>query len=854
MQSAYQILVASSAERLARDEGDLWDSGRVPSDDSTNVSYAGQTLTTAQSVHWKVRVWDGAGRVSPWSAPATWTAGVFADSEWTARWIGAPAGLDAATLVLRKGFSVRPGLLRAVAFVCGLGQYEMFLNGRKVGDDLLTPGWSKYDRTCLYDTYDVTALLQAGANAAGLQLGNGMYNVLGGRYTKFKHSYGPEKALAQLRLEYADGHVETLGTDASWKVAAGPITFSCVYGGEDFDARLVQRGWQNANFNDSTWATAAVLDGPGGQLRGLSCAAPPIRPHEVLAPVKVTELRPGVTIYDLGQNASLMPHLQVRGVAGATVRIIPAELLTANGALDRASSGGGEAYWQYTLAGGAEGAAATENWFPQFYYHGCRYLEVDCTAAPGGALPVVEKLEGVVVHADCPAVGEFESSNDLFNRTFTLVRWAQRSNLMSVLTDCPHRERLGWLEQDYLNGPSLRYNFDVSHLMAKAMNDMADSQLDNGLVPDIAPEYTVFSGGFRDSPEWGSAVVQCAWQQYLWNGDTAVLARYYDAMKRYAGFLQGTLRDGLVSHGLGDWYDLGPRRPGQAQLTPVALTGTAIYYDDLQILENTARLLHKPDEAGEFAARAQQLQAAYTAAFFHDDTGQFATGSQTANAMSLALGLADPARAPEAVAALVADVRGRGNALTAGDVGYRYLLRALAEGGRSDVIFDMNNQSDRPGYGYQLKMGATSLTEAWDALRSSSQNHFMLGHIVEWFYHDLAGIQEDPAGPGFAKIILKPAPVGDLTRVRASYDSVRGRITSAWRRDGRQFAWDATIPANATATVYLPADAVANVRESGQPVAQSAGVKFLRMENGAAVFAVGSGSYAFTATLPAALN
>ena len=878
-QVAWQVLAASTPELLARDQGDLWDSGRVESDATLQVPYAGKALATDQVVFWKVRSWLTQGsatgakaQATEWSPVASWTMGVIVPADWLttlatapagwqAEWIGAPANGSIPLPLFRHGFDVAAGLRRATVNICGLGQYELSLNGRKVGDDLLTPGWTKYDKTCLYDTYDVTALLHAGANAAGIVLGNGMYNLspeaVGKRYKKFTGSFGPPKVIAQLRLEYADGRVVFVGTGDPWQVAASPLTFSTIYGGEDYDARREVAGWDTAAFDGAGWVAATVVAGPGGELRGLSAAAPPVTAHEVFKPARVTELRPGVTLYDFGQNAAQLPRLRVHGPAGAVVRLTPAELLKANGNIDPGSSGNGLTWMQYTLRGDPDG----ESWSPKFFYIGCRYLLVECERATDvGERPIVSSLESVVVHSASTPVGEFACSNDLFNRIHSLILWAQRSNLVSVMTDCPHRERLGWLEQDYLNGPSLRYEFDLAPLTAKVLNDIADSQLRSGLVPSIAPEYTAFTdrtsapgtrNAFGDSPEWGSALVQCAWQQYLWTGDTGVLARFYEPMKRYADYL-GTRRnsDGLINYGLGDWYDLGPAKPGKAQLTPVALTATATYYADLVVLEKTARLLGRADDATAFAALAKDTREAFNHAFYHADRGSYATGSQTANAMPLVLGLADPAQAPRVLDALATELTAHGNTLTAGDVGYTYLLRALAAGGRSDLIYAMNNQSDRPGYGYQLAHGATALTEAWNALSSSSQDHFMLGHIMEWFYRDLAGIGADPDGPGFKKILIRPTVLNGMDWARANYDSVRGRITSAWKCDDLQFTLHVIIPANTTAMVVVPTADPAAVQEGGRSATTAEGVAFLRAEKGAAVFTVGSGDYTFTSTLP----
>jgi alpha-L-rhamnosidase len=1027
-QTAWQVLVASSRAALDAGRGDVWDSGRVRSDDQACVVAARRPLRTAEQMFWKVRVWDGDGRASAWSAPATWTMGQLDPAGWSARWIAHPDWLkwvrphlgyhseetrdpnttkwiqldlgvprpietlrfralqhtvqemtgfprrfkiEAAndpefrqatvitdqtaqdfanpwislytfpvngvtaryvrltapvlrvssgvaclafsqievisggrnvapgavvtasdswesgpwsaaavvdrlgipgvnpfansTLRLRREFVVCTGLRRAVAFVCGLGQYELSLNGARVDAGLLSPGWTNYAKTCLYDTLDLTARLQSGANALGLTLAGGMYNVQdsGGRYLKFVTPFRPLTAIAQIRLEYADGTVETIDTDERWRGAPGPVTFADMFGGEDYDARLEPRGWDRPGFDDAAWAAAVPGPGPGGVLRGFSHAAPALGTFEVLKPVGRRDLRPGVEVYDLGQNTALVLRLAVRGPAGSIVRVIPAELTREDGSVDRGSCGG-PAWWQYTLCGGTglqtrepgnmgQETHATEDWAPTFFYHGARYLQVERTAPEGGGeVPVVESIEGFVFHSTAAPAGDFACSNGLFNRIRTLVRWAQLSNSVSVFTDCPHRERLGWIEQYHLNGPALRYESDLARLFIKGFGDMADAQLANGLVPDIAPEYVTFAEGFRDSPEWGSALILAAWQQYVWTGDDTVLRRYYDAMRRYLDYLASRATGHLLNHGLGDWYDLGPNRPGFAQLTPVAVTATAIYFEDARALATIARQIGRTADAAAYEKLAGDIRTAFNQAFFDPNKGVYATGSQTANAMAYVLDLVEPACAAGVLNAIVADVEQRGNAPTAGDVGFRYLLRALAKGGRSDVIFRMNNQSERPGYGYQLARGATSLTEAWNADRRSSQNHFMLGQITEWFYHDLAGLAPDPAAPGFKHVIIHPQPVGDISWVRASHESPRGRIAVAWRRENNRFLLDVELPPNTTATVWIPAAAAETVTEGGRPAGRSPGVRFLRLADQCAVFAVDSGHYAFAATSPAA--
>jgi hypothetical protein len=770
----------------------------------------------------------------------------------------------------RREFTVQPGLKLAIVQVCGLGQYELSVNGNKIGNDLLSPGWSAYGKTVLYDTRDVTAQLQPGTNnAIGLILGNSMYNITAGygRYVKFQQSFGPLRAIVQLRLDYTNGTSQVIGSDANWQTGPGAITFENVFAGEDYDARLEAAGWNQRGFTNTQWTAAVLTNGPGGTLKGLSCAAPPIGKFDVFAPVKTNVLSSSTNVYDLGQNASVMPQLQVSGPAGSYVRIIPSELVAANGTVDRASctqDGVLPAWWQYTLAGNG-----TESWFPQFFYHGSRYLQVQLYAAPtGGALPTVQLLQGVAVHSTSTPIGGFSCSNPLFNQIYNLVRWAQMNNMVSLMTDCPHRERLGWLEEDHLNGPSLRYNFDFAPLFAKIENDIADSQwTSNGFVPNIAPEYFQTSGSLTDpyhnSPEWGSTFIQGAWQQYQFSGDVTLLQRFYPAMKAYLAYLTSTVNGNyIIPTDLGDWYDLGQIQGG-SQLTPNTLPGTVTYYQDAQVMAGIAQVLGNAADEATYNQLAANIRAGFNNNFFNAASGTYGSGSQTSDAMPLAAGMVDAANASGVTAALVNDIQNRGNALTAGEIGFGYVLRALQLAGRADVIYAMNNQTNTPGYGYQIAHGATSLTEKWDASVGSfgSQDHFMLGEIMEWFYHDLAGIQPDPAAPGFENIIIRPTIVGDLTSVSAAYDSVSGPITSQWTATGNQLALNAGIPPGSTATVYLPVlgtnlnalivqESGVTIWTNGAPAMSAPDVTYAGtlLTNGQAslLWNIGSGSYQFS--------
>ncbi|HVX86428.1 MAG TPA: family 78 glycoside hydrolase catalytic domain [Phycisphaerae bacterium] len=840
MQGAYRVVVASSAAALARDEGDLWDSGRVAGAASVLVVYGGKALAEGQVAYWKVKVWDQNGGESAWSETGMWRAGM---ARWEAKWIGFP-GDDAdkapeAAPCFRHEFSVRAGLVHATAYVCGLGQYDLQLNGQKVGPAVLAPGWTNYARTCLYDTYDVTQQVREGANAVGVMLGNGMYNVLKvpGRYTKFVGTFGPPKVIAEIVCEYADGRREVVGTDGSWRTARGPVVFNHIYGGEDEDARKELEGWDAAGFADGQWKAAAEVEAPGdGKAQLVAAMEPAVVQAAVYPVVKESTPREGVRVFDFGQNMSGRPRLKVKGAAGAVVRLVPGELLGRDGQVTQRQSGSPE-WFEYTCKGGRE-----EVWAPRFSYYGFRYVQA---TVKGDA--TITGIDGIFTHADLPPAGTFKSSDATLNQIHTLINMAILSNAQSVLTDCPHREKLGWLEQGYLVGDAIMMNWDVSGLYAKTLLDMREAQTPDGLVPDIAPEYTQFAGGFRDAPEWGSAVVLDPWLMYTCYGDKGALANEYDAMKAYVGYLRGRSKEGIVGYGLGDWFDIGPGKPGPAQLTSLELTGTATFYRDLETLAAEARVLGKTEDAATLKKEAAAVKAAFNAAFFHADTGVYEKGSQTALAMPLAVGLVPDGQRARVLDNLVKEVRDAKNRVTAGDVGFSYVVKALTDGGRGDVLLDMALQGDGPGYVDQLRKGATTLTEAWDANPSDSQNHLMLGHIEAWFYRGLAGIQpvtgDDDAG--FGQVTIAPQVVGTLQWVEASVETVRGKISSAWKKENGGLTLRVEVPGNVRARVVVPAEAAAAVKEGAVSAASAPGVTVLDASGGEVTLEVGSGTYVF---------
>ncbi|NLV39867.1 MAG: family 78 glycoside hydrolase catalytic domain [Candidatus Hydrogenedentes bacterium] len=833
--TAWQVQAASSREALLRGEADLWDSGRVGGAEQ-QAAYAGAMPAPAQQVHWRVREWG----TDTWSEPAAWGAGLPRGEAWRAKWITAPADGWASSM-FRRSFTVQDKpVARAVAFVCGLGQFECSVNGAKAGDHFLDPGWSNYRKTCLYVPFDVTAQLRPGENVVGVMLGNGMYNVPGGRYTKFKGTFGPQKLIMQLHVRYADGTEEVVATDNSWRAAESPITFTCIYGGEDYDARRERPGWDAPGYDDAAWAAAKETEGPGGELR-LS-EAPPVKVLRTLRPAEIRATAPGEYFVNLGENLSAVPFFTVRGAAGAAVTVTVGELPD--------TPWEGHSY-TYTLKGEGD-----ETFRPRFTYFGFQYLFLKGAVRPEDAgadnrLPLLLDVGADFVSSAAPEAGSFWCDNALMNEINDMVARSVRSNLQSVLTDCPHREKLGWLEVSHLMGPSILYHYDAAGLYRKICRDTTESQLDSGLVPDIAPEYTRFNGGFFESAEWGSACVQLPWLLCQWEDDTRTLDRQYDTMAKYTRHLASTRNEkGLARGGLGDWYDWTPEKghAGASQLTPDELTATAFLHDNARILAETSRLLDRAADAEEFADLAARVRGDFLAAYYHPDTKSVATGSQSSLAVGLFFGLVPEADRDAVLANLVKALEDMQFRPTTGEVCFRYLVRALADAGRSDLVWRIVNRTDPPGYGCMLKQhGLKTLSERWDK-PGESLNHCMFGHIQEWFQAYVLGIRQAPDSRGFARLLIAPTPVGDLAAAKGHFDSPRGRVAVEWRRSEGAFTLSAAIPGNTAAEIVLPVPDGGTITVDGggtEPPARRGG-------EGEARLTVGSGNWVFTWKAPGA--
>lgn len=836
LQTAYRILVADNVELLKKDNGNIWDSKKTSSATSQLVPYKGKQLVAAKKYYWKVMIWDNQGNVYPWSATAIWQMGLPAREDWSAaKWIAYEEINDTAIIVphmhqggkkawgsrrnvlplFRKNFSIRKTVRSATTFISGLGHFELSVNGKKVGDHFLDPGWTNYAKHAQYVTFDITDKLKPGVNVLGVMLGNGFYYIPGQRYRKMTGAYGLPKLIAKTVIEYTDGSSDIITSDGSWRTAPSPIIFSSIFGGEDYDAQLEQENWNASGFDDASWKPAIITSAIPLE----SQMAEPVKVMKEFPEFKLYKNADGSRTYDMLQNLSGIPSISVTGNVGDTVRIIPAELINEDGSVNQRASGS-PSYFTYILKGNA-----VEEWRPRFSYYGFRYLQIFCI--PRDTLnPRPQCFDVKVLHISnaAPALGYVGFSSGLFNNIVKLIDWSIRSNMTSVYTDCPHREKLGWLEETHLMCPSIHFKYDIAALNRKVIRDMMMAQYENGKMPEIAPEYVRFTPPFDESTEWGSAAIILPWYNYKWYGDKETLISSYDMMKRYIMYLRNVKDTNyILTHGLGDWYDLGPNRPGFAQMTRMGVTATATYYHDLMIMQDIAKLLNKPGDQKFYKELAGNVKTAFNKRFFDPLKMEYDSGSQTANAMALHMGLVEEKNKKAVLDALVRDISSRNNSLTAGDIGFRYVLRALEENGKNDLIYDMIHRDDVPGYGYQLKMGATALTESWQALPNVSNNHLMLGHALEWFYNGVCGIQQSKDGIAYNKIEFHPQLVKDIYSASAIYLSPYGEIVSNWQYDQEDIGFFFKIPPNTIAKIFLP---------------------------GRAPFSVGSGEYKYTIPHP----
>lgn len=692
--------------------------------------------------------------------------------------------LSQKSIYLRRDVRLRQSVKKATVYICGLGFYELSLNGQKVGDAMFAPLWSDYDKSIFYNIYDVTTLLRSSSSPIHIQvlLGNGFYNEQGLRYAKMKISFGPPTLLFRLHLEYENGKAEDIVSDHQWEWALSETTFNSIYGGEDYDARIIPHNWK----------PAVIQEAPKGILR--QQIAEPVKLMERFG-IKQTLRKDSVLVLDMGQNLSGFPEITVKGKRGQYLKLIPGETLTKEGLVNQKQTGRPH-FYTYILKGEKTG----ETWHPRFSYYGYRYLQVE------GDIEVLKNVESCFVYNAARKTGTFECSNPLLNDAYRLIDRAIRSNWQAVWTDCPHREKLGWLEQDWLNGEGLVSNYDCRTMIEQTMQNIADAQFPNGALPEIAPNLCIFEGSwappFLESPEWGGAFIALPFLYRDYYGDDALIARYRPQMKRYVDYLATQDSCYILRQGLGDWYDFGPGRAGFAQNTPMPLVSTAHYYWWNHLMEEP---------------RADSIRQAFIREFYHPDTHQFGTGSQCANAIALEMGLVPEGDREAVLQNLINDIHAHGNRLTTGDVGNRYLFNALIHNGQQELLYKMLNHYDVPGYGYQIKLGHTTLTEQWNPEHGASMNHFMMGHLNNLLVPYFLGIWRQGDD-----IIIAPHPVGDLTWCRGSLESAQGEVTVSWRVDkandvkgnnivhdtkkenAKSITIDIDIPKGGKATVVLP--------------------------------------------------
>lgn len=840
-QTAYQILVASSERNLRREQGDLWDSGRIVSDDSAQIYYSGTAPESRQPCFWKVRVWDKNDKMSE-SKPARWEMGLLNPSDWQAKWIARTTDDNvAAAPLLRQSFSLNnTRIKRARAYVCGLGYFELYINGRRVGDHILDPAYTAYDHRDLYVTFDITDLVKPGANAIGVILGNGFFNPI--NKTAWNWDTAPwrsaPKLLCQLEIETADGGTTTITSDEHWATAESPIVYNTIYSGEVYDARREQPGWNTPNFDATAWTQAKLVDAPKGILSAQ--LMPPIRVDRTFKPVRIAEPKPGVFIFDFGESMSGNAQLSLRGPAGTEVSMAYGERLGKNGLLDQAAIAqhlkrfDSSQRFQtdvYILKG-----QGREVYKSRFAYDGFRYVEV--RGFPGK--PNKNSLEAVFFHSDIPKVGHFECSNPLINRIAAAARRSYLGNLQGIPTDCPHREKNGWTGDAQLAAEMGMFNFFPSAVYTKWIGDMADAMHANGQLPGIVPS-SGWGYQWGNGPAWDSALILIPYYQYLYYGDTEDFRRHYDSMKRYVDYLTSRRgADGTINVGLNDWA------PWKTK-TEAPITDTAYYFVDTRVVALAAELLGRTDEARQYAEQADAIRAAFAKRFYHADTGSYDNGSQTALSCALYQGLVAPENKERVLDNLIDEVRKTGWHIDTGILGAKYLMNALTQNGRTDVAYRIATQTTQPGWGWWIEQGATTLWEQWNG--ADSRYHIMFGDIDAWFYKALAGIRPDLSAPGFKHFFVTPHVVGDLRYARAEYNSVRGEIISDWKVAGGEFRLKVRVPVGSTATVSLPISDPSQVREG-----RARGVSPVGVQGGRAVFLVQSGEYEFNGPLNAHLD
>ncbi len=800
-QTASEIIIR---ERVTNRE--VYNSHKVNTDKSQQIMLP----TLPQNKYgysWQVRVWDKEDKPSGWSQcqhfrimpdslegqwigaitrkdarlpEGRWANSSFKSEAFKTKWKDVDS-LSSRSIILAKDFMTTQPISDAVIYISGLGHYKLTINGNDTNDSEFAPLWSEYSKTVYYNVIDITSRLkQSSSNHIEVLLGNGFFNVqANGRYSKLQTSYGPPQMLCMVRITYRDGSVQTISSDDTWQWCLSPITFNSIYGGENYDATLEDQ---------KEWHPVVITEGPTGQL--MAQTAPPVKIMEkydvrswkhlekedledVAKEMKRKYVSLSAIVADMGQNLAGFPQITLSGKRGQKVLIYVGERLTLHGAVNQRETGR-QHYYEYTLRGDE-----IETWHPHFSYYGFRYIQVEGAVMQGeqnpNDLPVIQSLQSCFVSSSAKRVSTFSCSNDLFTNIHQLIERAESSNMQAVLTDCPHREKLGWLEQDHLNGPSLLYNYDMSTYIKKIIRDITDTQKNDGMVPTTAPQYVTFGDLFDNSVEWGSTLIILPFMYYDQYGDSTLIVDNYEAMKHYVDYLTAQAKNGILDFGLGDWYDYGPWKAGFSKNTPISLVATAYYIMDIRFVSEAARMKGNSKDANKYALLYNKAVETFNTHFFKKDSYTYGSGSQTSLALPLYLGITGKHH-DGVLKNLLSDISFHGYRLTTGDIGNRYLIQTLAHENMDTLVYKMFNHEDTPGYGFQIKQGATTLTEQWNPQNGTSWNHFMMGQLDEWLFCSLAGIKQKLGTHGMRHLIIHPHLMEDMYSLQASIETLYGKV------------------------------------------------------------------------------
>jgi len=861
IQTAYEIRVATSEADLTQGKNLVWKSGKQISSQNNNIVYAGKKLKPFTRYYWKTLVYDRDGQPSEWSDIAWWETAMLTPSDWKAQWIGdgsqSPTNeldfyKDEPAPMFRKAFNVKKPVEAARLYITGLGYYEAYINGEKVGDHVLDPGWTNFGKQTLYSVYDMTGMLCQGDNVIGAILGNGFYNPLPMRIFQPLREYlyiGRPCLRAQLRITYTDGSVETIVTDNTWKTAPSAIMRNNVYLGEHYDARMETPGWCISTFRDSPWKQAISVDGPSGQLTAQ--IQPPVRITKTIHPVRMTESRPGVFVFDMGQNFAGVARLRVQGPAGTKITLRYGEDVYSDGSLNvmtsvagqvkrvwnanRETPGAPQTAWQedsYTLKGEGE-----EIWSPRFTFHGFRYVEI--TGWPGR--PALENIEGLRMNADLPRTGQFECSNPMLNKLNTVLDYTFLSNVFSVQSDCPAREKFGYGGDIVGVARTFGWFYDMHNFYRKVIRDFANDQRPLGGMTETAPYNGIDSEGLGEGSGpigWQLAFAFLQKQLYEYYGDIRTIENCYPALRKQVEFLRANAKEHIIDRCINDHESLEERIP--------ALFATAHYYHHVILLAEFATLTGRSADAKIYQQLATDIKTAFMGKFV--TSGEVGNRTQATQAFALYYDLLHDSEKEAAFERLLKAIEQRDGHIAAGIFGVPLILEMLIKNNRNDIAYEMVNKKTFPGWGHMLQSGATTVWETWKYSDNVySHNHPMFGSVGEWFYQALLGI--NPAAPGFKRILIKPQPVGDLTWTKGSFESIQGTIASSWEIDNGKFLLEVTVPVNTTAEIWILSDKASTITESGISVKEAKGLQWIRNENNYTIFEAGSGKYKFTSEI-----